>query len=165
VPILWVWPQRGITAKFYANSAGAGCCARRAPDNLDFMTAASASLPQQGSVSNGAGCGSIAMGDAFDLRSDDGSTSSLTAPRHDAGGVSSNAPNCHHFDDPRTAPDSPALVQTDGAYEFYAWTPPGEAGLKRSRRSNCSSGNNLRHRVLAATSLCHGRCAGSHSRW
>jgi len=38
----------------------------------------------------------------------------------------SNEPNCHHCDDPRTAPEfALRFVQTDGAYEFYAyWTPP-----------------------------------------
>src|SRR5919108_5826412 len=50
LPILWVWPQRGITTAFYTNPYW-----RNEPAivrverqiNLDFMTADSALLPQQ----------------------------------------------------------------------------------------------------------------------
>ena len=44
VPILWVWPQRGITAAFYANPQwrNAPALVRVEPQiNLDFMDSAS----------------------------------------------------------------------------------------------------------------------------
>src|SRR5256885_14790559 len=49
VPLLYVWPQRGITTKFYPNRQWTGPAVVRVERqiNLDFMTAASASLPQQ----------------------------------------------------------------------------------------------------------------------
>src|SRR5262249_5450953 len=49
VPILWVWPQRGITRKFSLNTNGVTPAVVRVDRqiNLDFMTAPSASLPQQ----------------------------------------------------------------------------------------------------------------------
>src|SRR4030095_17156604 len=50
VPLLWVWPQRGITVAFYTNPQWRNepAIVRVEPQiNLDFMTAASASLPQQ----------------------------------------------------------------------------------------------------------------------
>src|SRR5579871_6237980 len=51
VPILWVWPQRGVTAAFYANprwSDKPAVVRAERKINLDFMTAAdSTSFPQQ----------------------------------------------------------------------------------------------------------------------
>ena len=49
VPILWVWPQRGVTATFYPNTHWVRPALVRVERqiNLDFMTAGSASLPQQ----------------------------------------------------------------------------------------------------------------------
>ena len=47
VPILWVWPQRGITAKFYPNTKWVRPALVRVERqiSLDFMTADLASLP------------------------------------------------------------------------------------------------------------------------
>src|SRR5437870_4059713 len=50
VPILWVWPQRGITAAFYTNTHWSNEPALVRVErqiNLDFMSADSAPLPQQ----------------------------------------------------------------------------------------------------------------------
>jgi hypothetical protein len=50
VPLLWVWPQRGITAAFYANPHWSNQPALVRVErkiNLDFMTADSMSFPQQ----------------------------------------------------------------------------------------------------------------------
>ena len=136
VPILWVWPQRGITAAFYPNPQW-----RNAPAivrverqiNLDFMTTASASLPQQEFSVEWSGWLRIDRDGqyAFDLRSDDGSTLELDGHLVvDAGGVS--------FPTTRAATIAMTrglhqirlrFLQTDGTYEFYAyWTPSGEAG-------------------------------------
>src|SRR5437773_3302482 len=135
VPILWVWPQRGITVAFYTNphwSNEPALVRVERQINLDFMTAASASLPQQEfSVEWSGWLRTDRDGQyAFDLRSADGSTLELDGHLVvDAGGVS--------FPTSRTATIAMTrglhqirlrFVQTDGAYEFYAyWTPPGEA--------------------------------------
>ena len=136
VPILWVWPQRGITVKFSPNRNWLRPAVVRVERriNLDFMTAASASLPQQEfSVEWSGWLRTDRDGQyAFNLRSDDGSTLELDG--HivvDAGGVA--------FPTTRAATIAMIrglhqirlrFVQTDGAYEFYAyWTPPGEADL------------------------------------
>ena len=136
VPILWVWPQRGITVKFSSNRNWLRPAVVRVERriNLDFMTAASASLPQQEfSVEWSGWLRTDRDGQyAFNLRSDDGSTLELDG--HivvDAGGVA--------FPTTRAATIAMIrglhqirlrFVQTDGAYEFYAyWTPPGEAEL------------------------------------
>lgn len=50
VPTLWIWPQRGFTMAFYANPQWSGDPVLVRVErnlNLDFMTAGSASLPQQ----------------------------------------------------------------------------------------------------------------------
>src|SRR5438093_13635635 len=50
VPILWVWPQRGITAAFYTNRDWRNEPAIKRVErqiNLDFLTADSAPLPQR----------------------------------------------------------------------------------------------------------------------
>src|SRR5262245_19378079 len=50
VPILWVWPQRGVTAAFYANPQWSNEPALVRVErkiNLDFMTADATSFPQQ----------------------------------------------------------------------------------------------------------------------
>ena len=136
VPILWVWPQRGITVKFSPNRNWLRPAVVRVERqiNLDFMTAASASLPQQEfSVEWSGWLRTDRDGQyAFNLRSDDGSTLELDGHLVvDAGGVL--------FPTSRTATIAMTrglhqirlrFVQTDGAYEFYAyWTPPGEADL------------------------------------
>src|ERR1044071_386733 len=49
-PMLWVWPQRGMTVAFYTNSQWSNEPALVRVErqiNLDFMTADYASLPQQ----------------------------------------------------------------------------------------------------------------------
>src|SRR5438270_7854207 len=78
VPLLYVWPQRGITTKFYPNRQWTGPAVVRVERqiNLDFMTAASASLPQQDfSVEWSGWLRTDRDGQyAFALRSDDGST-------------------------------------------------------------------------------------------
>ena len=136
VPILWVWPQRGATAKFYGNRHWNGPSVVRVERqiNLDFMTAPSASFPQQEfSVEWSGWLRTDRDGQyTFDLRSDDDSTLELDGHLVvDAGGVLF----------PTTGTATVAMTrglhqirlrffQTDGAYEFYAyWTPPGEAGL------------------------------------
>jgi len=136
LPILWVWPQRGVTAAFYSNPQWKDAPALVRVErqiNLDFMSAAP-SLPQQEfSVEWNGWLRTDRDGQyAFNLRSDDGST--LEVDGHlvvDAGGVSF----------PTTQAATIAMtrglhrirlrfVQTDGTYEFYAyWTPPGEADL------------------------------------
>src|SRR5262249_27015864 len=92
-PILWVWPQRGITVKFYPNrdwtSRPAVVHVER-QINLDFMTVASASLPQQDFSVEWSGWLRIDRDGpyAFELRSDDGSTLELDGQLVvDAGGV------------------------------------------------------------------------------
>ena len=134
VPILRVWPQRGVRAAFYTNPHW-----RNEPAivrverqiNLDFMTADSASLPQQEFSVEWSGWLRIDRGGqyAFSTRSDDGSTVEIDG--HvvvDNGGV--------HRATRRTATIAmtPGLhrirlrfLQATDVYEFYAsWTPPGE---------------------------------------
>src|SRR5262245_5643501 len=135
-PVLWIWPQRGITVKFHPNRDWLGPTVVRVERqiNLDFMTAASAPLPQQDfSVEWSGWLRTDRDGQyTFDLRSDDGSTLELDGHLVvDAGGVL--------FPTRRTATIAMTrglhrirlrFVQTDGTYEFYAyWTPPGGAGL------------------------------------
>ena len=93
VPILWVWPQRGVTVKFYPDRNWAtGPAVERVERqiNLDFMTATSASLPQQDfSVEWSGWLRTDRDGQyAFELRSDDSSTLELDGQLIvDAGGV------------------------------------------------------------------------------
>ena len=136
VPILWIWPQRGTTATFYRNTSWVTPAFVRIERhiNLDFMTAAAESLPQQEfSVEWSGWLRTDRDGQyVFGLRSDNASTLELDGHLVvDAGGV----------DFPTTRAATIAMtrglhqirlrfVQTDGTYEFYAnWTPPGEAGL------------------------------------
>ena len=120
VPILWVWPQRGITAAFYTNPRWSNEPALVRVErqiNLDFMTADSASLPQQEfSVEWSGWLRTDRDGEyTFSTRTDDGSTIEIDG--HvvvDNGGVHPAAEtNCHHCDDPGTAPDSRALPPGD----------------------------------------------------
>jgi PA14 domain-containing protein/GDSL-like lipase/acylhydrolase family protein len=134
VPILWVWPQRGITVKFSPNRNWLRPSVVRVERriNLDFMTAASASLPQQDfSIEWSGWLRTDRDGQyAFNLRSDDGSTLDLDGHLVvDAGGVAfpttaaATIPMTRGLHQVRLR-----FLQTDGAYEFYAyWTPPGEA--------------------------------------
>jgi hypothetical protein len=133
VPILWVWPQRGVTVNFSPNTDWVRPTVVRVERqiNLDFMTAASPSFPQQDfSVEWSGWLRTDRDGQyAFELRSDDSSTLELDGHLVvDAGGVSF----------PTTRAATIALtrglhqirmrfLQRDGTYEFYAyWTPPGE---------------------------------------
>jgi hypothetical protein len=134
VPILWVWPQRGITAAFYTNTHWSNEPALVRVErqiNLDFMTADSASLPQQEfSVEWSGWLRTDRDGQyAFSTRTDDGSTIEIDG--HvvvDNGGV--------HPATRRTATIAmtPGLhqirvrfLQATGLYEFHAsWTPPGD---------------------------------------
>jgi hypothetical protein len=134
VPILWVWPQRGITVKFSPNRYWLRPAVVRVERqiNLDFMTAASPSLPQQEfSVEWSGWLRTDRDGQyVFDLRSDDGSTLELDGRLVvDAGG--------DLFPTSRSATIAMTrglhqirlrFLQTDGPYELYAyWTPPGDA--------------------------------------
>jgi PA14 domain/GDSL-like Lipase/Acylhydrolase family len=136
VPILSVWPQRGMTTKFYPNRNWVGPVVVRVERqiNLGFMTEASASLPQQDFSVEWSGWLRIDRDGpyVFNLRSDDSSTLELDGRLVvDAGGVAF----------PTTRSTTIAMtrglhqmrlrfVQTDGTYQFYAnWTPPGEADL------------------------------------
>ena len=134
VPILWVWPQRGITAAFYTNPHW-----RNEPAivrverqiNLDFMTADSASLPQQEFSVEWRGWLRFDRAGqyTFSTRTDDGSTIEIDGRVVvDNGGV--------HRATRRTATIAmtPGLhrirvrfLQATDVYEFYAsWTPPGD---------------------------------------
>jgi hypothetical protein len=133
VPILWVWPQRGITAAFYANphwSNEPALVRVERQINLDFMTADSTSFPQQEFSVEWSGW-LRTDGDGqytFYTTSDDGSTIEIDG--HvvvDNGGV--------HPAILRTATIATTrglhqirvrFMQATGLYEFRAsWTPPG----------------------------------------
>jgi len=81
VPILWVWPQRGITAKFHPNKdwLNPTVVSVEKQINLDFMAAASAPLPQRDFSVEWIGWLRFDSDGqfAFDLRSDDGSSLEL----------------------------------------------------------------------------------------
>jgi hypothetical protein len=133
VPILWVWPQRGITAAFYANphwSNEPALVRMERQINLDFMTADSTSFPQQEfSVEWSGWLRTDVDGQyTFYTTSDDGSTIEIDG--HvvvDNGGV--------HPAILRTATIATTrglhqirvrFMQATGLYEFRAsWTPPG----------------------------------------
>ena len=134
VPILWVWPQRGITAAFYANphwSNEPALVRVERQINLDFMTADSTSFPQQEfSVEWSGWLRTDRDGEyTFFTTSDDGSTIEIDG--HvvvDNGGL--------HPAILRTATIASTrglhqirvrFLQATGGYEFRAaWTPPGE---------------------------------------
>ena len=132
VPILWVWPQRGITAAFYTNpnwSTEPTLVRVERQINLDFVD--SASLPQAEFSVQWSGWLRIDRDGqyTFSTRTDDGSTIEIDG--HvvvDNGGV--------HRATRRTATIAmtPGLhrirvrfLQATDLYEFYAsWTPPGD---------------------------------------
>jgi hypothetical protein len=133
VPVLWVWPQRGVTAAFYANPHWRNEPAIKRVErriNLDFL-AHSASLPQQQFSVEWRGWLRIDRAGqyTFSTRTDDGSTLEIDGRVIvDNGGV--------HTARRRTATVAltPGLYRfrlrflqaTDG-YEFFAsWTPPGD---------------------------------------
>jgi hypothetical protein len=134
VPILWVWPQRGVTAAFYSNPDW-----RNQPTivrverqiNLDFLNADSASLPQQEFSVEWSGWLRIDRDGqyTFSTRSDDGSTIEID------GGVVVDNGGVH---DPATRAATIAMasglhqirvrfLQAAGSFQFRAsWTPPGD---------------------------------------
>jgi hypothetical protein len=134
VPILWVWPQRGVTAAFYTNphwQSEPAIVRVERRINLDFMTADPAALPQQDFSVEWNGWLRIDRGGqyTFSTRTDDGSV--LEIDGHvvvDNGGV--------HRATRRTATTAltPGLhqlrlryLQTTGIYEFFvSWTPPSD---------------------------------------
>ena len=134
VPILWVWPQRGVTAAFYSNPNW------RDPPvivrverqiNLDFLTADSASLPQHEFSVEWSGWLRIDRDGqyTFSTRSDDGSTIEID------GGVVVDNGGVH---DPTTRAATIAMTPgahqirvrfqqaTDGFQFRASWTPPGD---------------------------------------
>jgi hypothetical protein len=131
VPLLWVWPQRGLTASFYPNPDWRGEPALVRVErqiDLDFMK--SAPLPQQAFSVDWSGWLRVDREGryTFSTRTDDGSTVEIDGQVVvDNGGV--------HLATRRTA----TVVLTAGlhqirvrffqaadVYEFYAsWTPPG----------------------------------------
>jgi PA14 domain-containing protein/GDSL-like lipase/acylhydrolase family protein len=133
VPLLWVWPQRGVTTTFYANSNWRNEPALVRVErklNLDFMTADSISLPQQEfSVDWSGWLRTDADGQyTFFTTSDDGSTIEIDG--HvvvDNGGVHravlrdgtvATTRGLHQI--------RVRFMQTTGLYEFRAaWIPPG----------------------------------------
>jgi hypothetical protein len=133
VPILWVWPQRGTTAAFYANphwSNEPALVRVERKINLDFMTANSTSFPQQEFSIEWSGW--LRTDDdgqyTFFTTSDDGSTIEI-----DGHVVVDNAGV--HPAILRTATIATTrglhqirvrFMQATGLYEFRAsWTPPG----------------------------------------
>src|SRR5919106_538230 len=119
VPILWVWPQRGITVAFYTNPQW-----RNEPAivrverqiNLDFMTADSALLPQQEFSVEWSGWLRIDRGGgyAFSTLTDNGGVH--RASRRTA--TVAMTPGLHQI--------RLRFLQATDVYEFYAsWTPPG----------------------------------------
>ena len=135
VPILWVWPQRGVTVKYFPNTSWVRPTLVRVERqiNLDFMTADSASLPQQQfSVEWSGWLRTDRDGQyAFALRSDDNSTLDI-----DGHVVIDNGGDLFPTSQTATIAMTRGLhrirlrfLQTDGAYECYAsWKPPGETG-------------------------------------
>jgi hypothetical protein len=129
-PILWAWPQRGVTATFYPNRhwVKPGVVRVERQISLDFMTADSTSWPQQDFTVEWSGWLRTDRDGqyAFATRSDETSTLEIdgNVVVDNGGGVSPTAtlalrPGLHQI--------RLRFLQTDGAYEFYAyWTPPGE---------------------------------------
>src|SRR4051812_9875421 len=133
LPILWVLPQRGVTAAFYSNphwDNEPAIVRVERQINLDFLSADSASLPQQEFSVEWSGWLRIDRDGqyTFSTLSDDGSTIEIDgAVVVDNGGVH----------DPRTRAATIAMtpgphqirvrfLQATGGFQFRAsWTPPG----------------------------------------
>lgn len=134
LPILWVWPQRGITTAFYTNMRWSNAPALVRVErqiNLDFMTTDSATLPQQEFSVEWSGWLRTDRGGeyAFSTRTDDGSTIEIDGRLVvDNGGVRpatrrtatvALTPGVHQI--------RVRFLQATGLYEFHAsWMPPGE---------------------------------------
>jgi PA14 domain-containing protein/GDSL-like lipase/acylhydrolase family protein len=128
VPILWVWPQRGITATYYPNTKWVRPALVRVQRqiNLDSIAVDSASLPQQNFTVEWSGWLRTDRDGqyAFATRSDDRSILEIDdrVVLDNGGGTSSVSlamgPGLHQV--------RLRFLQTDGIYELYAyWTPPG----------------------------------------
>lgn len=133
VPVLWVWPQRGVTTAFYSNRDWRDQPAIVRVErqiSLDFLTADSASLPQhEFSVEWNGWLRIDREGQyTFSTRSDDGSTIEID------GGVVVDNGGVH---DPTTRAATMAMTPgvhqirvrflqaTDGFQFRTSWTPPG----------------------------------------
>ena len=134
VPILWVWPQRGITTAFYTNTHWSNEPALVRVErqiNLDFMTAESASLPQQEFTVEWSGwLRTDRDGEyAFSTRTDDGSTIEIDGHLVvDNGGVRPAVRRTATIAMTRGLHQIRVrFLQATGLYEFHAsWMPPGE---------------------------------------
>jgi hypothetical protein len=134
VPLLWVWPRRGTTMAFYANPhwSDAPAVARvERKINLDFMTAASTSFPQeQFSIEWRGWLRADRDGEyTFYTTSDDGST--LEIDGHlvvDNGGMHGAVLRAGTLATTRGLHEIRVrFFQGTEGYEFRAaWTPPGE---------------------------------------
>src|SRR4051812_40427633 len=134
VPILWVWPQRGITMAFYANPHWTNqptLVRTERRINLDFMTADSTSFPQQEFSVEWNGWLRIDRDGeyTFYTTSDDGST--LDIDGHvvvDNGGVHGAALRAGTLTTTRGLHQIRVrFFQGTEGYEFRAaWTPPGD---------------------------------------
>jgi hypothetical protein len=134
VPVLWVWPQRGVTTAFYRNPQWQGEPAIVRVErqiNLDFLNADSASLPQQEFSVEWTGWLRIDRDGqhTFSTRSDDGSTIEIDGGLVvDNGGIHDPtvraatiaiAPGLHQI--------RVRFLQAAGSFQFRAsWTPPGD---------------------------------------
>ena len=133
-PILWVWPQRGITMAFYGNPGWSDAPTLRRAErqiNLDFMTADSTSFPQQEfSVEWSGWLRADRDGEyTFYTTSDDGST--LEIDGHvvvDNGGVHGAVLRAGTLATTRGLHRIRVrFFQSAEGYEFRAaWTPPGD---------------------------------------
>jgi hypothetical protein len=134
VPILWVWPHRGITVSFYTNphwSDRPAFVRVERQINLDFMTTDSASLPQQEfSVDWSGWLRTDRDGDyLFSTRTDDGSTVEIDG--HvvvDNGGIRPATRRTATIAMTRGVHQIRVrFLQATGLYEFHAvWMPPGD---------------------------------------
>ena len=133
LPLLWVWPQRGVTTAFYANpdwSHAPTLVRVERKMNLDFMTADATSFPQQQfSIEWNGWLRTDQDGRyTFFTTSDDGSTIELDG--HvvlDNGGVHHAVLREATIALPRGLHQIRVrFMQADGLYEFRAaWIPPG----------------------------------------
>jgi PA14 domain/GDSL-like Lipase/Acylhydrolase family len=134
VPILWVWPQRGVTVAFYANPRWGGdptLVREERKINLDFMTADSMSFPQQNfSVEWNGWLRTDRDGEyTFYTTSDDGSTLEIDGRVVvDNGGVHGAVLRAGPFAATRGLHQIRVrFFQGTEGYEFRAaWTPPGD---------------------------------------
>ena len=133
VPVLWVWPQRGITVSFYANpdwQEPPAIVRVERQINLDTVTADPAAFPQENFSVQWDGWLRVDHAGmyTFSTRTDDGSTLEVDSQLVvDNGGVHAARrrygsvhlePGLHHV--------HLRFLQTAGIYEFYAsWRPPG----------------------------------------